>query len=115
MPDTAVEAGDPFGRETNCVEGGYARLRVPPGARLVGGQTAPVLAVAEARAVLEDLAAQIDPSGPDAGEGSATIQRVDVAGAHVWRLVGEVGGGGGSCEMWSSPDGQAVLVTVWNH
>lgn len=114
MSHAVAEAGDPFGRETNCVEGGYARLRVPPGARLVGGETAPVLAVADARAALDDLAAQVDPSGPDAGEGSATIERVDVPGAQVWRLVGEVGAGGGSCEMWSSPDGRAVLVTVWN-
>ena len=101
-------------RETNCVEDGCTRLRVPDGARLVGGESAPVLAVADPRAALEDLAAQIDPSGPDAGEGSATIERLHVAGAQIWRLAGEVGGGGGSCEMWSSPDGRAVLVTVWN-
>jgi hypothetical protein len=84
MPDTVTVAGDPFGRQTNCVEDGYARLRVPDGARLVGGESAPVLAVADPRAALEDLAAQIDPSGPDAGEGSATIERLHVAGAQIW-------------------------------
>lgn len=118
-PDAS--AGDPFGQETNCFEDGYARLRIPDGARLVGGGTAPVvgsfaavLAVADARAALEDIAAQLDPTGPDAGDGSVTIEQVGLSGDRIWLLTGDVGAGGGSCEMWSSPDGQAVLVTTWN-
>ena len=117
MPDV----GEPFGLETNCFEQGYARLRVPPGARLVGGGTAPVLgsfaavlAVSDPKAVLEHIADQLDPTGPDAGEGSVTIETVNLPEGPVWVLTGDVSAGGGSCQMWSSPDGRAVLVTTWN-
>jgi hypothetical protein len=113
--------GEPFGLETNCFEQGYARLRVPPGARLVGGGTAPVLgsfaavlAVSDPKAVLEHIADQLDPTGPDAGDGSVTIEKVNLPEGPVWVLTGDVSAGGGSCQMWSSPDGRAVLVTTWN-
>ena len=117
MPDV----GEPFGLETNCFESGYDRLRVPPGARVVGGGTAPVLgsfaavlAVSDPEAVLEHIADQLDPTGPDVGEGSVTIKQVDLSDGSIWLLNGEVGAGGGGCRMWSSTDGQAVLVTASN-
>jgi hypothetical protein len=113
--------GEAFGLETNCFEQGYARLRVPPDARLVGGGTAPVLgsfaavlAVSDPKAVLEHIADQLDPTGPDAGDGSVTIERATLSEGTVWLLTGDVSAGGGSCRMWSSPDGRAVLVTTWN-
>ena len=115
------DAGEPFGLETNCFERGYARLRVPPGARVVGGGTAPVLgsfaavlAVSDPEAVLEHIARQLDPTGPDAGDGSVRIEKVNLSEGPVWLLTGDVMAGGGSCRMWSSPDGRAVLVTTWN-
>jgi hypothetical protein len=120
VPDTP-DAGEPFGLETNCFERGYARLRVPPGARVVGGGTAPVLgsfaavlAVSDPEAVLEHIARQLDPTGPDAGDGSVRIEKVNLSEGPVWLLTGDVMAGGGSCRMWSSPDGRAVLVTTWN-
>lgn len=109
--------GEPFGRENNCFETGYERLRVPVGARVVGGGSTPgledfaaVLAVTDARIVLEALLAQLD--GPDTAGGSFTISHDLVTGGSVWKLSGGVDGGGGGCEMWSSPDGGAVLVTT---
>ena len=112
--------GEPFGLETACFERGSGRLRVPPGARVVGGGTAPVspavgafaavLAVNDPEAVLQHIAHQLDPTGPDAGEGSATIEKVDLSEGSVWFLNSDVSAGGGSCRMWSSPDGRAVLV-----
>jgi hypothetical protein len=109
------EVGEPFGLETECF-GYYARLRVPPGARVVGGGSAPVLsgfavvlAVNDPEAVLEHIADQLDPTGPDVGEGSLTIQQVDLPDGSVW-LLAEGGAHSGSCRMWSSPDGRAVLV-----
>jgi hypothetical protein len=111
--------GEPFGLETNCFERSNARLRVPPGARVVGGGTAPVLgsfaavlAVDDPEAVLEHIAHQLDPTGPDVGEGSVTIEKVNLSDGSVWLLNGDVVAGGGSCRMWSSPDGRAVLVTT---
>jgi hypothetical protein len=111
------DVGEPFGLETDCFESGYpARLRVPPGARVVGGGTAPVLsgfavvlAVSDPEAVLEHIADQLDPTGPDVGEGLLTIQQVDLSDGSVW-FLGEVGAYSGACRMWSSPDGRAVLV-----
>lgn len=111
--------GEPFGGENNCFETGYDRLRVPDGARVVGGGTTPVLgdfvavlAVTDASTVLDQLLRQIDPTGPDSGDGSFSISHEDLApGGSVWRLSGLVGGGG-TCEMWSSPDGHAVLITA---
>jgi hypothetical protein len=111
------DVGEPFGLETDCFESGYyARLRVPPGARVVGGGTAPVLsgfaavlAVNDPEEVLEHIADQLDPTGPDVGEGSLTIQQVDLSHGSLWSL-GEVGAYSGACRMWSSPDGRAVLV-----
>jgi hypothetical protein len=78
------------------------------------GSFAAVLAVADAHATLQDLACQLDPTGPGAGEGSVSIERLDLSGDSVWLLSGDVSAGGGSCQMWSSPDGHAVLVTTWN-
>jgi hypothetical protein len=98
------DPGEPFGLETECF-GYYARLRVPPGARVVGGGTAPVssgfavvLAVNDPEAVLEHIADQFDPTGPDVGEGSLTIQPVDLSDASVW-LLAEDGAYSGSCRM----------------
>jgi hypothetical protein len=115
------DVGEPFGLETNCFESGYDRLRVPPGARVVGGGTVPVLgsfavvlAVTDPHAVLQHIAQQLDPNGPDAGDGSVTIKKVDLPDGPVWVLNGDVMAGGGSCQMWSSPDGHAILVTTWN-
>ena len=115
------DVGEPFGLETNCFESGYDRLRVPPGARVVGGGTVPVLgsfavvlAVSDPHAVLQHIAQQLDPNGPDAGDGSVTIKKVDLPDGPVWVLNGDVMAGGGSCQMWSSPDGHAILVTTWN-
>jgi hypothetical protein len=69
-----------------------------------------VLAVSDPEAVLEHIANQLDPTGPDVGEGLLTIQQVDLSDGSVW-LLGEVGNSSsGACRMWSSPDGRAVLV-----
>ena len=113
--------GERFGAKINCFESGYRRLRVPAGARLVGGAGTPaldsfgaVLAVRDARAALRALAGQLDPTGPAEGEGTATVRRAVAGGHPVWRLSASVGTGGGSCEMWSSPDGHAVMVIAHN-
>jgi hypothetical protein len=117
----APRSGDEFGPETNCAEAGYIRLRLPAHARLAsrGGvplasDRATVLSVSDPGAVLDDIAAQLDPTGPDAGEGTATVERVDLAYGKIWRLTADVGAGGGSCVMWSSSDGTAVLMMVHN-
>ncbi len=73
-----------------------------------------MLWVSDPGAVLDDIAAQLDPTGPDAGEGTATVERVDLAYGKIWRLTADVGAGGGSCVMWSSADGTAVLMMVHN-
>jgi hypothetical protein len=116
-----AEPGDRFGAETNCFESGYDRLRVPAGARLLGGGVTPVLssfgavlAVRDPEAALREIAAQLDPSGPADGEGAATVERAEAGGRPVWRLDSSVGAGGGSCEMWSSPDGHAILAIAHN-
>jgi len=113
--------GEPFGEETNCAEAGYTRLRMPdraelatPGRTVLEGDLAAVLSVSDAHAALEDLAAQLDPTGPDAGEGSATIERIDAGYGRVWHLTASVGAGGGSCEAWTSPDGTSILITMHN-
>jgi hypothetical protein len=113
--------GEPFGQETNCAEAGYTRLRLPdraelatPGRTVLAGDLAAVLSVSDPHAALKDLAAQLDPTGPDAGQGSATIARVDAGYGRVWRLTARVSAGGGSCEAWTSPDGTSVLITMRN-
>jgi hypothetical protein len=78
------------------------------------GSFAAVLAVSDPEAVLQHIARQLDPTGPDAGDGSATIEKVNLSEGPVWLLTGDVSAGGGSCRMWSSPDGRSVLVTTWN-
>lgn len=117
-PQTSVEAGDPFGRENNCFETGYDRLTLPDGARLVGGGTMPglydfaaVLAVEDAEAVLEELRGQLDDPGDSGGYYDLSEERLG-DGASVWVLSGSVSAGGGGCDMWSSPDGKAILVTT---
>ena len=111
--------GEPFGRENNCFEAGYDRLEVPPGARLVGGGTArivddfaAVLAVDDAEAALDDLAAQLDPTGPEAGDAVIDVGQVDAPGGRIWQLSGSVSAGGGSCWVTSTPDGALLLVTT---
>jgi hypothetical protein len=113
--------GEPFGEETSCAEAGYTRLRMPdraelttPGRTVLAGDPAAVLSVSDPHAALKDLAAQLDPTGPDAGEGSATIERIDAGYGRVWRLTASVSAGGGSCEAWTSPDGTSVLITMHN-
>jgi hypothetical protein len=113
--------GEPFGEETNCAEAGYTRLRMPdrvelatPGRTVLEGDLAAVLSVSDPHAALEDLAAQLDPTGPDAGEGSAAIERIDAGYGRIWRLTASVGAGGGTCEAWTSPDGTSILITMHN-
>jgi hypothetical protein len=114
------EVGEPFGLGHNCFEGADGRFRVPKGSRLVGGGTAPgledfaaVLAVTDARKVLGALGRQVDPTGPGRGRGAVSIGPRDLADVgRIWVLEGSIGAGGGFCEMWSSPDGEAVIVTT---
>jgi len=115
---SSVDVGDPFGRENNCFEVGYRRLTLPDGARLVGGGATPglkdfaaVLAVEDAKAVLEDLRDQLDD--PDDANGHYRLTEENLAdGTPVWVLAGGVDAGGGGCYMWSSPQGNAILVTT---
>ena len=116
---SAVDAGEPFGRENNCFESGHDRLTLPSGARLVGGGTTPgythdfaaVLAVDDPEAVLGALRDQLD--GPDSSDGHYGLgQRPLADDTPVWSLTGGVDAGGGGCAMWSSPDGTAVVVTT---
>lgn len=112
------DVGEAFGRNTDCFEGADSRLRVPTGARLIGGGTTPiledfaaVLAVVDARSVLEALRSQLDD--PDVPGGSYTIRSEQLPdGKAIWMLDGTANDGGGSCWMRSSPDGAAVLVTA---
>ena len=113
-------SGTSLGSENNCFEHGYDNLRVPDGARVVGGGTTPafedfaaVLAVSEPRAVLEQLAEQVDPNGPAVGEGEYSVEETEIPGVgSVWVLSGGGPPGGGACSMWSSPDGRAILVST---
>jgi hypothetical protein len=109
--------GDPFGRETNCGErGGYRRLRLPEGSRLVGGGTSPVLgdfaavlAVADVEEVLEALRSQLD--SPDTGSVYEVKRERTTDGASIWTLSGG-SDGGGFCSFVSNPDGHLLLVTT---
>lgn len=112
------ETGEKFGRENNCFEEGYARFRVPKGATVIGGGRTPalrdfaaVLRVEDAEGVLRDLGEQLDPTGPDEGDGFVSIEAVKTEAGEVWQLHGSVSAGGGSCAAWSSEDGQFVYVT----
>ena len=118
-PRSPVDVGDPIGSENNCFEAGYDQLTLPDGARLLGGGTTPglyvdfaaVLAVDDAKAVLERLQDQLDD--PDDSGGDYGIREERLAdGTPVWVLPGGVDAGGGVCAMWSSPDGTAVIVTT---
>jgi hypothetical protein len=108
--------GEPFGREMNCGEDDYQRLRVPSGARLVApppqsaGEVEGVLAVDDAKQALEDLRAQLDI--PDDRSGSYDIEERELPdGSPAWQLSGG-SDGGGVCRMWTSPDGNALIITA---
>lgn len=122
LPDrdapTAVDAGDPFGRENNCFETGYDRLTLPAGARLAGGGTTPgfrdfaaVLSVDDPEAVLGELRDQLDDPADENGHYDISEEPL-ADGTEVWTLTGGVDAGGGGCHMLSSPDGTAILVTT---
>lgn len=109
--------GDPFGRENNCGErGGYRRLRLPEGARLVGGGNSPVLgdfaavlAVSDAEDVLGALRSQLD--SPDVGSVYEVKRERTTDGASIWTLSGG-SDSGGFCSFVSNPDGHLLLVTT---
>lgn len=117
-PQASVGPGDPFGRPTNCFATGSQRLTLPDGGRLIGGGNTPlgrhdfaaVLAVEDLGVALGDLRDQLD--GPDLSDGEFRLSEERlVDGRTVQSLSGGATGGGG-CDVWSSPDGTAVLVTA---
>ena len=109
---TSIDAGDPFGGATDCFESRYDRLTVPAGARFVGGGLyRSVLAVEDPEAVLRDLRDQFDDPDDTSGHFDLGEERLD-DGTLVRTLSVLVDAGGGACEMRSSPDGTAVLVSA---
>jgi hypothetical protein len=119
QPPPRPDVGDEFGRVSNALESGY-RMRIPEGARLIGGgiarsleDFAAVLAVRDAHEVIEALGHQIDPTGPKVGDAEVAIKREKLGdGRSIWTLRSSSGAGGGTANIWSSPDGKAVLVTT---
>jgi len=113
------KVGQPLGSRNDALERGQL-LHVPPDARVVGGGRAAsiadfeaVLAVGDAHAVLLSLGRQVDPTGPKVGDGQVTLTRQQTPGGRsIWYLNTLIQAGGGATEMWSSPDGKAVLVTT---
>jgi hypothetical protein len=108
-----VAEGEPFGGEVNCFSGqGYARTVLPAGATAVEagadkGQVS-VLAVDDARAVIEDLQAQFEGGMPDE---TAGIEVVDLGdGSTISSYSHGVSAGGGACSVRSSPDGRYLRI-----
>jgi hypothetical protein len=118
-PEEGAGPGEPFGRQVNCLERGYARFEVPAGGRVltVSGASAAgsrdyaaVLAVEDAEAALSELADQVMAGAPP--EVQAPVpQRAPLAdGREVWELSHSVDAGGGYCRVLAHPDGHALLV-----
>jgi hypothetical protein len=121
-PDGPVDQpgpGEPFGTEVNCLEAGYGRLRVPPGAQaravygpsVVGRDYVAVLSVDDAEAALQDLAAQMAEGMPPENGPPPAPHRARLAdGGEVWALDHSVAAGGGACGVLTSTDGTSLLI-----
>jgi hypothetical protein len=113
------ERGERFGRENNCLETGYGYLHVPRSAKVIGGGNTPaiedfaaVFEVDDPNTALGDLADELDPTGPDRGDGVARVTTENTPRGKVWSLTADVGGGGGACAAWTTPGGRYLIVTT---
>ena len=113
----SATAGDAFGPRVNCfTSGGYRRMKLPDGSVLVGAgwdrDSYSVLAVADADAVIDDIARQVE--GPKRSpESEIARDSYDIAGGGtIARYAHSISAGGGGCSVTSSPDGDYLRISA---
>ncbi|HEV7720328.1 MAG TPA: hypothetical protein VGO60_03545, partial [Iamia sp.] len=114
-PPDQPDVGDPFGGSGNCLSSGYDQMRLPSDSRLVGTEGGPdgrsVLATDDAEAAMAALTeSSLGGSGGDLPSPPEDLVLAD--GTSVRTQGFSISGGGGACELLSSPDGRHVLVTM---
>jgi hypothetical protein len=116
QPDPAP--GEPFGTVVNCFargsRNGDGMIVLPEGSSVVGDGWSnggvSVIAVSDPAGALADLRGQFEGEGTDRDSGGELEEIELPGGGTATRYSHEVSGGGGACEVLSSPDGRFLRI-----